>query len=104
MIRINVIYHGKMIEKVIISGHALYDDYGKDIVCASVSSTYLCTVNAIISLNEGSINISKNDEKQVISVVDSDDVIQVLLLNMIRCFESLEKQYPTNIKLDKEEK
>ena len=31
-------------------------------------------------------------------------MINKLLENMIRCLESLEKQYPKNINLDKEEK
>ena len=29
-----------------------------------------------------------------------DKIIQILLQNMIRCFKSLERQYPKNIKLD----
>ena len=34
--------------KIEIKGHANYDDYGKDIVCASVSSIVITTINAII--------------------------------------------------------
>ena len=33
---------------ITITGHANYDTYGKDIVCAAVSATVICTVNAKI--------------------------------------------------------
>ena len=35
---------------ITISGHANYDDKGKDIVCASVSSIVITTINAIIEI------------------------------------------------------
>ena len=103
MIKVHVSYRDDVINKIMISGHALYDDYGRDIVCASVSSTYLCTVNAIFALYDDSIYVYDEDDKQEIQVLKVEHVVQVLLQNMIRCFESLEKQYPNNIKLDKEE-
>ena len=37
--------------KIIIKGHADYDDYGKDIVCASVSSIVITTVNAKLEID-----------------------------------------------------
>ncbi len=103
MIRICVHCNHQKINEVIIKGHALYDDFGKDIVCAAVSSTYLCTINAIYALNENSISVVDGENQHVVRVVVDDNVVQVLLQNMIRCFKSLEKQYPKNIILDKEE-
>ena len=41
--------------KIEIKGHAYYDDYGKDIVCASVSSIVITTINAIIEFDPESI-------------------------------------------------
>ena len=62
MIKIDVFNKDHIINKVIIKGHALYDDYGKDIVCASVSSIYICTVNAILRFGKDNINIlDEND-------------------------------------------
>ena len=37
--------------KIIISGHASFDEYGKDIVCASVSSIVITSINAILRYN-----------------------------------------------------
>ena len=104
MIRINVIIENKNIKKITFKGHANYDDYGKDIVCAAVSATYLCTANAILSLNSNSIEITNKENLQVITVKEFDNITISLLNNMINCLESLQKQYPKNINLDKEEK
>ena len=99
MIRINVDKENNQIKKIILEGHANYDEYGKDIVCAAVSATYLCTVNAILSLNKNSIQVNNNKAKQEIIVNTYDDTTNTLLKNMINCLESLEKQYPKNINL-----
>ena len=104
MIRINVIKKNNIVDNIILEGHANYGDYGKDIVCAAVSATYLCTLNAILSFNEDAIEIDNTKKAQKIKIKNNDKVTLTLLDNMIRCFESLEKQYPKNINLDKEEK
>lgn len=100
MIRINVKYHENNINHITILDHANYDDYGKDIVCAAVSATYLCTVNGILKLDKDSISVISNDLKQEIVVNKNNDVILNLLQNMVECFIDLERQYPNNIKLD----
>ena len=96
MIRINVITKNNIIESVTFKGHANYDDYGKDIVCAAVSATYLCTVNAIFSLNNNSIDVVNKENLQVIKVLEFDNITISLLNNMINCLESLQKQYHKN--------
>ena len=103
MIRIHVVYREQLLNSILLDGHANFDVYGKDIVCAAVSATYLCTVNGIFALDEESIQVLDNNGKVVITVLKQNKTIITLLQNMIRCFQSLEKQYPKNIKLDKEE-
>ena len=103
MIRIHVIYKNHMISSISIFGHANYSAYGKDIVCAAVSATYLCTVNGILKLDNNSISVNSNEDMQEIDVNSDDKVVMTLLQNMIECFSDLEKQFPKNIKLDKEE-
>ncbi len=104
MIRIYTVYNKKILKEIIIEGHANYDEYGKDIVCAAVSATYLCTVNGIFALKENSIKIEDNNLQKKIIILQQNKTVITLLLNMIKCLESLEKQYPKNIKLNKEEK
>ena len=104
MIRINVIRENKNIKKITFKGHANYDEYGKDIVCAAVSATYLCTVNAILCFKEDSIDVISNKDLLKLIVLKKDNITISLLENMINCLESLQEQYPKNINLDKEEK
>ena len=102
MIKININETDK-INSIEISGHANFNEYGKDIVCAAVSATYLCTVNGILKLDNNSISVNSNEDMQEIDVNSDDKVVMTLLQNMIECFSDLEKQFPKNIKLDKEE-
>ena len=103
MIRICAVYEKQILKKIILEGHALYDEYGKDIVCAAVSATYLCTINAIYSLCEDSVCVNDSKVRKEIRVLKQEAVVISLLENMLRCLDSLERQYPNNIQLDKEE-
>lgn len=84
--------------KIEISGHANFDDYGKDIVCASVSSIVITTINACIEIDEDSIYYEDN-EKLIIEIKKENEVIKKLINNMVFMLESLEKDYPKNIKI-----
>ena len=48
-------------DKISIKGHSGYDVIGKDIVCASVSSIVITSINAIIRIDEKAISY-KQDE------------------------------------------
>ena len=39
----------KLIEEIKIQGHAMYSDFGKDIVCSAVSTMVTTTINNILS-------------------------------------------------------
>ena len=60
MIKIKVLKENDFYKEISITGHANYDTYGKDIVCSSVSSIVITTVNAIISLDKDAINYDDN--------------------------------------------
>lgn len=95
----------KVLKKSIsISGHANYDDYGKDIVCASVSSIVMCSVEAISSFDINAVDIKQDNDKLTILINKYDDITITLIKNMVRCLKELEKEYPKNVKIiDKEE-
>ncbi len=83
---------------IIISGHSLYDDYGRDIVCSAVSSIVITTINGILSINENAIKYdSKNGIK--IQIVSQDNVTLKLIDNMILLLKELSDKYPKNIKI-----
>ncbi len=81
---------------ITISGHAKSNTYGKDIVCASVSSIVYTTINAIKRIDKDSIDvIDKNIMK--IKLLKDDEITNNLINNMIDLLKSLEKDYPKNI-------
>ena len=85
--------------KVEINGHANYDDYGKDIVCASVSSIVITTINAIIEFDPESIYYEDLNNRILIEKLKDDDITNKLINNMIELLEELEKSYKDNIKI-----
>ena len=85
--------------KIEISGHAYYDDIGKDIVCASVSSIVITTINAILGIDEDSIFYEDLDNKILIEILKEDKIVKKLINNMVFMLEGLEKDYPKNIKI-----
>ena len=84
---------------ITIKGHAGYDDKGKDIVCASVSSIVITTINAIIEIDNDAIDYSDLDNKIIIRVIKDDEIVNKLINNMILLLESLEKDYKEYIKI-----
>lgn len=84
---------------ITIKGHAGYDDKGKDIVCASVSSIVITTINAIIEINPDSIDYSDLDNEIIIRKLKEDEIVNKLLNNMILLLENLEKDYKDYIKI-----
>lgn len=89
-------------DKIEAKGHAKYDEYGKDIVCAAVSSCILTTVNSILKLEKSSINVIEKDGI-TIEILKHNNVVDKLIANMINMLEDLEKDYSDNIKIYKEE-
>ncbi|MBO5183196.1 MAG: ribosomal-processing cysteine protease Prp [Bacilli bacterium] len=85
--------------KIEIKGHANYDDYGKDIVCASVSSIVITTINAIIEFDPESIYYEDLNNRILIEKLKDDDITNKLINNMIELLEELEKSYKDNIKI-----
>ena len=99
MIRININYQDNYIKQITLKGHANYNEYGTDIVCAAVSATYLCTINGILSLKDNSIEVLSEKDTQIVNILLIDDTTNKFLENMIRCLKSLEEKYPNNIKI-----
>ena len=86
---------------IMITGHALYDDFGRDIVCAAVSSTVITSVNACLSIDGESL---KYDTKNGINIYDikGEFVTLKIINNMMDNLYSLEKAYPKNIQIEEE--
>ena len=87
-----------------ILGHANFADYGKDIVCASVSSIVMTSVESIASIDDKAIDIKQTDNKLEIIIKSHDLITNKLIDTMLVLLNELEKKYPKNIKIiNKEE-
>ena len=99
MIKVNIVKENSNYKKISILGHAMYDEYGKDIVCSAASSIATTTINGILTLDEGSLSYQVNKEGLIIENISLDEITQKLLGNMVNLLEQLEQQYPTNIEV-----
>ena len=91
----------KVTEKIIsILGHANYDEYGKDIVCAAVSSIVMCSVEAISKFDINAVDIKQEKDKLELIINKTDDITNKLVNNMLDCLNEIEKKYPKNIKIN----
>lgn len=89
--------------KIVIKGHADYNDYGKDIVCASVSSIVITTVNAILEINRDAVKYKEEKDILTIELLKQDEIIIKLINNMINLLKELSNNYPKNIKVREDE-
>ena len=99
MIKVNIVKENSNYKKISILGHAMYDEYGKDIVCSAASSIVTTTINGILTLDEGSLSYQVNKEGLIIENISDDEITQKLLGNMVNLLKQLEEQYPTNIEV-----
>ncbi len=99
MIKVRVEKEKANYKKISILGHALYDDYGKDIVCSAASSIVTTTVNGILSLDKESISYMVSKKGISITVKSNDRTTQILIRNMISLLKELESNYKENIEI-----
>ena len=99
MIHVKVEKEHAKYKKIAILGHAMYDDYGKDIVCSAASSIVTTTVNGILALDKGSLSYMVSKKGISIDIKNEDATTQILIGNMVSLLKELEKNYPANIEV-----
>ncbi len=97
---IKVIYNNNTVK---VSGHANYAEYGKDIVCASVSSVIATVVNCIMNIDKSSITYQDDGKTIIITKINNNEVVNTIFTTMINILKDLENQYRENIKVESEE-
>jgi uncharacterized protein YsxB (DUF464 family) len=103
MIKVQISVNDNNIKKINIKGHAGYDDYGKDIVCSSVSSITITTVNAILMFDKNYISYNEKKDNFEIVINENNDITNKLIQNMINLLTELSQDYPKNIKIEEED-
>ena len=99
MIKVNVLYNADIISEVKITGHADYADFGKDIVCAAVSSIVTTTINNILTLDNNAIKYDSKEGKILITQERDNEIANKLLNTMLSMLRQLATTYPNNIKI-----
>ena len=86
-------------DKISIKGHSGYDVIGKDIVCASVSSIVITSINAIIRIDEKAISYKQDEGFIEINILKHSEIVDLLILNMKELLKELQKKYDKYIKI-----
>lgn len=86
-------------DKISIKGHSGYDVIGKDIVCASVSSIVITSINAIIRIDEKAISYKQDEGFIEINILKHSEIVDLLILNMRELLKELQIQYDKYIKI-----
>ena len=100
MIKISINQINNQVNEININGHSGYEEFGKDIVCASVSSIAITTVNAILRLDSEALEYTEKDGYLNIKLLKHDKYIDNLILNMIDLLQELETKYKKYIKFN----
>ena len=87
----------KHIDLIKILGHAMYDEYGKDIVCSSVSSIVITTVNGIYEIDKEYLTVEEIKDGMIITILKEDKICDKLIKNMLTLLSELSDSYPENI-------
>jgi len=99
MIQVKITKENSKYKKITILGHAMYDEYGKDIVCSAASSIVTTTVNGLLALNKESLSYLISKKGMSIDIKNTNETTQILVNNMISLLKELEKNYPENIEV-----
>lgn len=99
MIKVEIRYVNDKFAYLEVKGHANDGEYGKDLVCAGVSSIVVGALNNIdaknydITIKEGHVKVQTINE-----ITTHDEIVFETLLTQL---ETMEESYPLNIKIIK---
>lgn len=78
-----------------ISGHAFHSPMGTDIVCAGVSALFITIVN---ELSGEIVDVNSNNVQSI--VIEPRRKNTILVTALIHGLQSIEEQYPENLKVE----
>ncbi|MBO8427193.1 MAG: ribosomal-processing cysteine protease Prp [Firmicutes bacterium] len=88
--------------ELLIEGHALFGEYGKDVICGAVSSIVIGGLNALNDISNFDVVIKEGFVKvQSKNKISEEDkiVINTILIQL----ETIEEKFPNYIKVIREE-
>ena len=102
MIKVRISKKDNVIQSIHCKGHAMYDDYGKDIVCASFSTMIITTINAILEFDKEAISYTDTNDLEIINI-KKDNITNNLLNNLVNMIYELRDNYNKNINIKEED-
>lgn len=103
MIQVEVTERLSAVSDIVISGHAMYDVHGQDIVCAAVSLCCIGALNALDMMCENEFDLKMESNQIHIHVKKNNDKVQTLLQFLLIQLQCVFEQYPENIKITRKE-
>jgi len=79
-----------------VSGHAMFNQKGKDIVCAAISVLTINTINALDEINHESMDVDMDENKGLLKMVllsHKEESSQTLMKTLVLGLESIQKEY-----------
>lgn len=104
MIKVHITRHQGIVQEITISGHANSGEYGKDLVCAGVSSVTTGVCNTLANhnfLDEGTIVYKEGYVSITSKNMTSEH--QLILETLITTLENIEENYGTYIRIINQE-
>ena len=89
--------------RISIKGPALFDDKGKDIVCAAVSILTINTVNSLEAFTNSRFTTNTDDGIEVIFTETPDEKAKLLLDSYLLGLKGISEEYSQNVRLSIEE-
>jgi uncharacterized protein len=100
-------YSKDHIQSFEINGHANYAKYGKDIVCAGISTAVIMTINLIDKITQN-YHFTKDEDKGIITfewtnfnkeTIVNQKYLQIGLDNLYETLKQIANEYPNNISI-----
>ncbi|WP_454962330.1 ribosomal-processing cysteine protease Prp [Eggerthia catenaformis] len=104
MIKVDLSYHLEQLIHVEIFGHAQSNEYGKDLVCAGVSSIATGIANTLVKhdfLSQGKIVLREGYIDITVDNVTSEN--QLILETLVISLKGIEDSYGQYIKINQKE-
>lgn len=99
MIKITIKRDSKQYKEFRICGHAEYDDYGSDIVCASISILAISTVNALDAFTDADFVLEQDPNQGLIHLTfhgEMDHDTKLLMDALVLGIQSTAEEYGTD--------
>jgi uncharacterized protein YsxB (DUF464 family) len=86
-----------------VTGHAGYDEYGKDIVCAAVSAITGGALNAIDIMETNSCELIDEENRTYVKVLNNSEKLQAILETVYHQLNTIAVSYGDYLRVERTE-